>query len=199
MMSTQKFVTLVLALSGLLAAGTVHADIFRCSDAAGKTLYTNIPCPGGTRTIDTLPAPQACATAECDQRRERELTEARDRARAEKDELAALVREHRRREIDEQRWDEARYEAASGDAQTPQGVVDDVIYPVYPIGGYAVRCRTHCLNTVGHRRLPVGAHGPGNRDDHHGKGNGVRPVNRPAGNERRLVSNVVTSHRSVDR
>jgi hypothetical protein len=199
MMNKQKFVTLVLALSGLLTAGTVHADIFRCSDAAGKTLYTNFPCPGGTRTINTLPSPQACTSSECDERRERELTEGRDRARAEKEELAALGREHRRREIDEQRWDEARYEAASGDAQAAQGVADEVVYPGYAIGAYPVRCRTNCLNTVGHRRLPIGAHAPGNQGDHHGKGNGVRPVNRPAGNERRLASSVVTPHRSVDR
>jgi hypothetical protein len=43
MMSPKNFVTLVLALSGLLAAGSANADIFRCSDAAGKTLYTNFP------------------------------------------------------------------------------------------------------------------------------------------------------------
>jgi hypothetical protein len=127
------------------------------------------------------------------------LTEARDRARAEKEELATLAREHRRREIDEQRWDEAPYEAASGEKQATQGVADEVVYPAYPIGGYAVRCRTHCQNTVGHRRLPVGAHDPGNQDHHHGNGNGVRPVNRPAGNERRLASNVGAPHHSVDR
>jgi Domain of unknown function (DUF4124) len=199
MMNKQNIVTLMLVLTGLLAAGTAHADIFRCSDADGKTLYTNFPCPGGTRTINTLPSPQACTTVECDQRRERELTEARDRARAEKEELAALARAHRQREIDEQRWDEARYEGASGDVQAAPGVADEVVYPVYAIGGYPVRCRSHCQNTVGHRRPTVGAHGPGNQDDHHGKGNGARPGNRPAGNERRLVSNVVTPHRTVDR
>ena len=199
MMNRQNIVTLMLAFSGLLAAGAADADIFRCSDADGKTLYTNFPCPGGTRTINTLPAPQACTTAECDQRRERELTEARDRARAEKEELSALIREHRRREIDEQRFDEARYEGASGDAQTGRGIAEETGYPVFAIGGYPVGCRTHCLDTVGHRRPPIVAHGPGNQDEHHGKGNGVRPGNRPAGNERRLVSNVVTPHRSVDR
>ena len=199
MMRIRKIVTFLLVFSSLLIAGTVHADIFRCNDADGKTLYTNFPCPGGTRTINTLPAQQACTTAECDQRRERELTEARDRARAEKEELAALAREHRRRDIDEQRWDEARYAAASGDAQTGQGVADEAGYPVYAIGGYPARCRTHCLNTVGHRRVPIGAHAPGNHDDHHGKGSGVRSSAHTAGNERRLASNVITPHRTVDR
>ncbi|MEO8004290.1 MAG: DUF4124 domain-containing protein [Betaproteobacteria bacterium] len=199
MMRMQNFVTVLLALSGLLVAGTAQADIFRCSDADGKTLYTNFPCPGGTRTINTLPSPQACTSAECDQRRERELVEARERARAEKDELAALAKAHRQREMDEQRLDEARYEAASGDAESVQGVAEGVGYPVYAIGGYPARCGTHCFNTAGHRRLPIGAHGPGNHDDHHGKGNGARPGKQPAGNERRLASNVVTPHRAVDR
>jgi hypothetical protein len=199
MMRSKNFVTFLLAFSGLLLAGAAHADIFRCSDGEGKTLYTNAPCPGGTRTVHTLPSQQSCATDACDQRRERDLAEARERARAEKDELAALTREHRQREIDEQRWEEARYEAASGGAQIAQGVTEEAGYPVYAIGGYPVRCRTHCQNTVGHRRLPIGAHGPGNLDDHRGKGHGMRPGNRPAGNERRLVSNVVTPHRTVDR
>lgn len=198
-MRMQNFFGLLLVASGLLSAGTAYADIFRCSDADGKTLYTNFPCPGGTRTINTLPSPSACASVECDQRRERELSEARDRAHAEKDELAALGRERHRRELDEQRRDEVRYEAGSGDAQAAQGIADAPVYPVYAIGGYPAQCRTHCLNPVGPGRFPVGARGPGNHDYPHARGKAERPVNRPAGNERRLASGAVAPHRGVDR
>ena len=183
MMRLQNVLTFLLAFSGLLIAGAAHADIFRCSDAEGKTLYTNSPCPDRMRTVNTLPAAQACTTEECDQRRERELIDARGRARAEKEELAALSSERRQRDIEDQRWDEARYEAALAYAGGVQGA-NEVVYPVYAIGGYSIRCGSHCLNTVGHRRARISAHGPGNH---------------LVGNQRRLTSNVGTPHRAAVR
>ena len=196
MMCMKNFLRFLLITSGLLAAGAVHADIFRCSDTEGKTLYTNFPCPGGTRTIDTLPSPRACTTVECDQRRDRELSEAQDRARAEKEELAALAKERRQHEIDERRLDEGRYEPASGAAQSTPGVADEVVYPVYAVGGYAARCRAHCLNTVGHRHAAADTRGP---RDHRGTAKSGRRITHGSGNERRLASNVVARHGGVDR
>jgi hypothetical protein len=42
----------------MLVPATAHADIFRCVDARGKTLFTDATCPKGTRTAGvTVSAP----------------------------------------------------------------------------------------------------------------------------------------------
>ena len=38
-----------------LSLGVAHAQVWRCTDAAGKTVYADAPCPSGERA--TLVAP----------------------------------------------------------------------------------------------------------------------------------------------
>ncbi len=159
--------------SGLLLASTAHADILRCADATGKTLFTDSACPTGMHVLATTPTPQACATEECDRRRERELSEARDRAKAEKQELAAMTAQRHQREIEDRRLDEARYEAELRSAEATRPAVEDVAYPVYPIVGFPARCGSHCLNKP-RRHRPVAAR-PAD-PNHHAIARGTEPV-----------------------
>jgi hypothetical protein len=58
----------VLALS-LLAAAGAHAQVYKCVDAAGRTVYTQDPCPAKTKTepvsrnLDPAAPPPAPATS----------------------------------------------------------------------------------------------------------------------------------------
>lgn len=53
----------VLALA--LASGAAHAQVYKCVDANGKTVYSQSPCPSSAKstTIDSRPAPIAPAPA----------------------------------------------------------------------------------------------------------------------------------------
>lgn len=159
MKQLRNIAAVVFCMSGLLLSASAHADIFRCSNAEGKTLYTSFPCPAGTRTISAMPTSQACGTDECNQRRERELADARERARMEREELSALTSERHRREIEDQRLDEMRYEAELRN-QVASQAAEEAPYPVYAVGGYASRCGRRCLNNTGHHRGPMTGHGP---------------------------------------
>ena len=48
----------ILAFAGLLAAAPVHAQVFKCVDEKGKTVYSQTPCPGAT-VLDSKPKPPA--------------------------------------------------------------------------------------------------------------------------------------------
>lgn len=143
------FTTILFAAAGFCSLA--HADILRCRDAGGKTLFTDTKCPDGTQVVATTPTPQACTTGECDRRRERDLQEARQRARAEKEELAAMTAERHRKEIADRQLDEARYEAEMR-MQAYAGSQEPTVYPVYyPAVGYLARCGRHCLTPHPHR------------------------------------------------
>ncbi|HVY05291.1 MAG TPA: DUF4124 domain-containing protein [Burkholderiales bacterium] len=184
-------------LLALTAFGSIaHADILRCKDTNGKTLFTDSKCPDGMQVVAATPTPQACTTQECDKRRERDLMEAKARARADREELAAMVAARNRREIEDRRIDEARYEAElNAAAMAPPGIDEAAypIYPVYPIVGYPARCGTHCLNGPRH-------HHPGAAGVKIGQNNqpGHNPtVMRSAANEPRAISRSPSSGRVV--
>ena len=179
MKQLRNIAALVLCMSGLLLTASAHADIFRCSNAEGKTLYTSFPCPDGMRTINAMPAPQSCGTDDCNQRRERELADARERARMEREQLAALTAERHRRGIEDQRLAEMRYEAELRNEAASQAA-EEAPYPVYAVGGYALRCSgPRCLNNAGHRGGHVTGHGP-RHDSPRIRAVGANPQNHPA-------------------
>lgn len=175
-----RFISIfLLAAADLLLPANAHADIHRCNDANGNTLYTDSACPAGTRAVATTATPQACTTEECDRRRERELREANDRIRADKEELAAMTAERHKRESEERRLDEARYQAELRSAAATQvGPDEAVYYPAYPIVGYPVNCGRHCfprrrVGSVGHKHdhMHDNMQGPRNHGDMRAVGN----------------------------
>ena len=147
---------LVLFAATSLLATAADAGVLRCSDATGKTLYTDTKCPENMRVVGETPVPQACTTDECDRRREREVAESKERARAEKEELAGLTAERHKQEIEDRRIDEARYEASLRSAAVTTPVAnEELVYPAYPIVGYPLRCGRHCLSQRPHRHDPI--------------------------------------------
>ena len=57
----------------VIAAGwsSAYAQVFKCVDAQGKTVYSQAPCPGTAKstTIDSRPAPAAPAAKSTDPRK----------------------------------------------------------------------------------------------------------------------------------
>jgi hypothetical protein len=169
----------LLAAAGLLSHATANADILRCNDANGNTLYTDSTCPAGMRAGSVPSFPQSCTTEDCERRRENDLKEAYERVRAEKEQLAAYTAERHKRETEDRRLDEARYEAELRGTQAAQVSHDEAVYPGYPIVGIPSRCGKRCFSIPQHRRI-------GNVDRHdHMKGRGGHRALRAFGNEPR--------------
>jgi hypothetical protein len=161
-MRTRLISFFLLAAAGLLSHSTANADILRCSDAKGSTLYTDSACPAGMRAVRATPLPQSCSTEDCERLRERDIEQARERLRAEKEQLAAYTAERHKRELEDRWLDEARYEAQLRSAAAVQASYDEAVYPVYPLVGIPARCGRHCL-TNPHRRVGQRAvHAAGN-------------------------------------
>ena len=179
----------LLAAAGSLSYSTANADIIRCSGANGNTLYTDSSCPAGMHAVGVTSLPQACATDDCEYRREREAAEARERVRAEKEQLAAVTAERHKREIEDRWLDEARYEAELRSAEAAQAATAEAAYPAYPVIGIPVRCGKHCLPNP-HRHV-----GNDNRHDHMKGGN--QHAIRTAGNERVRMLRVPRSYRAM--
>ena len=149
----------------VLPFGTAWADIYRCHGVDGKTLYSDSPCPNeATRKSNITSTVGACTTQECEAKRQQEAIEARERLRAEKEELAErtskrrqedLDYERERARLDELRWRqsvEARLAAAAHEAAN--AVAYSPYYPVYPAFQPVRPCR-HCGKPP-HRPLHVG-------------------------------------------
>jgi hypothetical protein len=83
----------------LLACSGAHADIFRCVDGAGKSVYTDRPCPSGSRAADVITAAKVCGSADCLERREREQEQVRERARVERGQMEQTLRAEQERRM----------------------------------------------------------------------------------------------------
>jgi hypothetical protein len=153
-MGEQCNTILLLAAAVLLPQAAASADVIRCSDAGGNTLYTDSPCPAGMHRVHVTSLPQPCTTEECMKRRERDLKEGSDRVRAEKEQLAAYAAERRKRELEDRWLDVARYEAAFDAAALSQAPRDEPIYPVYPEFWRPLRCGLHCFSSPHRHGLP---------------------------------------------
>ena len=179
-MREQLIAISLLAAVGLLSHTAANAGVMRCSDARGNTLYTDSACPAGMRAVDVSSFPQSCTTEDCDRRREREIDEARERLRAEKEELAAYAAERHRREIEDRWLDEVRYATELSSIQTARAPANEVVYPGYPIVGFPLRCGMHCLSPRRHHKPVQGIGSVG--EGHHGiKGAGNRVEIRSGG------------------
>ena len=142
---------LLLTTASLLSQAQANADIIRCGDANGNTLFTDTGCPTGMRNVGATSFAQSCSTEDCARRRERDLKEAQERVRAEKEELAAYTAERHKQEIEERWLDEARHEAELRDGKAKQAASNDEgIYPAYPLIGFR-SCGLHCLAFPHHR------------------------------------------------
>ncbi len=163
-MRMRLFALSVLAATGFLSHTAANAEVLRCSDAAGKTLYTDSARPAGMHAVGATSLPQACTTEDCDRRREREVAEARERIRAEKEELAIYTAARHQREIEDRRLDEARFEAGLRSAAAAPATAEDVVYPAYPVIGFPSRCGKHCLAPLRHHHVPTSATHSGKHD-----------------------------------
>ena len=168
----------LLAAAGLLSHGAANAEVIRCHDAIGSTLYTDSACPAGMRAVGATPLPQSCSTADCERRRERDIGQAHERLRAEKEQLAAYTADRHKRELEDRWLDEVRYEAELSSAQAATA---ETVYPAYFLVGIPARCRNHCLGLPRHHRFPVSAAGEIDHSQHHlqGSGNGKLRRNLP--------------------
>jgi hypothetical protein len=155
----------LLAAAGLLSHTTANADITRCGDANGKTLYTDSACPAGMHAVGVTALPQTCTSKDCEQRREREIDEANERARIEKEHLAAYTAERQKRELEDRWLDEARYEAELRSTEAAQAPAEETVYPV--IVGAPARCGAHCASFP-HRRHSSGHRVGTSGQEHHG-------------------------------
>jgi hypothetical protein len=179
-MREQLIAISLLAAAGLLSHGAANAGVMRCSDAGGNTLYTDSACPAGMRAAEVTSLPQSCTTQDCDRRRALEIDAARERLRAEKEELAAYAAERHRREIEDRSLDEMRYAAELSSIEATRAPANDVVYSGYPIVGFPMRCGMHCLSSRRHHKPGQGINRVG--EEHHGiKGSGNRIAVRTGG------------------
>jgi glutamate-1-semialdehyde aminotransferase len=151
-------ITRIALFAGLVALSSLAtADIYRCVDADGTTLYSDIPCARNAKANANITEEVgACTTAQCEEQRQQQAEEARRRVRAEKDELNDAVAKRRQtsadyeRErilIEEQRSRRAleeRLAAMADQAALATGTpyYDNPGYPIYPI--VTRPCGRHC-------------------------------------------------------
>jgi hypothetical protein len=83
-----------------LTACSAQAEVFRCITPEGKTLYSDSPCPRGSKAADISSTVGACADPECEAERERRTAAAQERLRQEKEALATMTAERRKAEAD---------------------------------------------------------------------------------------------------
>lgn len=174
----------LLAAASLLLPATANADIIRCNDANGKTLYTDSACPPGTRAVGSPSIVQFCATEDCERRRERALSDARERLRIEKEELAAYAAERHQREIEYRSLSEARYEAQLRSLEARQASYDEAYYPAYSYG-IPWNCGARCFAFPRHRHVGHGRIGDSGRGHRHMKNPDDLRDFRAGGNEPR--------------
>lgn len=166
-MRVQLIVLLLLAAASLLSQ-TANADVLRCNDTNGNTLYTDSACPPGTRVVGSPSILQSCASEDCERRRERALSDARERLRTEKEQAAAYAAERHQREIDYRWLDQARYEAQLRSVEANQASYDEGYYPAYSYGTPG-RCGARCFAVLRHPHVAHTRIANGGTGHRHGK------------------------------
>ena len=135
-------------LIGLVASlpWAAQADVFRCVDASGQTLYSDKPCPKDAVSKSNITSEiGACSGSDCAAQRRQEAAEARERLRSEKEEAALLGERRERADLAAER-ERARIEAERARAarealdarltameNAPAEPSTYPIYPAYPI------------------------------------------------------------------
>ena len=154
-----------LALAALaLLSPAAQADIYRCVDAQGKTLYSDSPCARDSKSTSNITENVGvCASAQCEEVRRQQLEDARQRARSDKEELADMMNRRRQADADYERARQAELsyrraieerlaamaDQAAQSANNPY-YYDYGWYPVYPVVGRP------CGRTCNARPLPKG-------------------------------------------
>lgn len=149
---TRLAILLVLAM---LPWTPARADIFRCVAPDGNTLYSDAPCPrGATKGSNITTAVGACSTVECIAQREQSAADARERLRADQEQLAIFADKRRRDDIeaakerarlDELLWRqsaEARLAVATNEAAYAGPY--PLYYPIYPVYPVVRPCGWRC-------------------------------------------------------
>jgi hypothetical protein len=120
-----------------LAAGPVHADIYRCVNAGGEVTYGDAPCPGEAMSSNITEAVGACTTAECEAQVERARASAEERLRAERAALSEMQeRRLRAEELDLQRrlqMQQDQLNSLEGQLAAQRAADSGVYYPAYPL------------------------------------------------------------------
>ena len=140
-----------------LASTAAYADIYRCVDSNGRTSYSDAPCARDAKSTSNITdSVGACTTVQCEEQRRQQADEARQRLRAEKEQLNDMTTRRRQAEADYERerarLEEQRYRKAVEERlaaladQAAAGINDPyydwAAYPVYPIVGQP--CGRHC-------------------------------------------------------
>jgi len=143
----RSLVGLLLAAAGVVVHPSARADIFRCV-GGGTTMYTDVPCPPGMRTADTITSAQAGGVERDEDALERGAAEREqlaireaERRRVEQD-LAARELALRRAEQELAIREEESYRRAEEDARLAasawSGGVAPVVEPYPPVVSYPV-------------------------------------------------------------
>ena len=134
-MSNPTLAALLVAASALLASSSAYADVFRCVDGAGRSVYIDRPCPSGSRAEDVITAAKVCGSADCLERGERKREEAQqERARVEREQMAALRAEQERRLRAQEEAQRREAERRAREAAAPVQPVIEPEYLVYVSG-----------------------------------------------------------------
>ena len=103
-----------------LASTAAYADIYRCVDSNGRTSYSDAPCARDAKSTSNITdSVGACTTVQCEEQRRQQADEARQRLRAEKEQLNDMTTRRRQAEADYERerarLEEQRYRKAVED------------------------------------------------------------------------------------
>jgi len=109
--------SIVLLLLSLCVSCSAAADVYKCTDPEGKTLYSDALCPAEAKEAQNITSlVEECSTPECLAQREQNLADARARLLADQQMLAELDERRSRAELEEQRQqaqlEELRWRAA---------------------------------------------------------------------------------------
>lgn len=122
-----------------LAACSAQAEVFRCITPEGKALYSDTPCPRGSKAADISTNVGACADAQCREELERRSAAAQERLRREKEVLATMTAERRKAEAEALaeriRLEELRRLTAIDErlaAEAEAAAQPGAFYPAYP-------------------------------------------------------------------
>ena len=153
-----------LLLALVFASLPASAEVFRCITSEGRTLYSDSPCPPGSRSANISSHVGECATVECLAERERVSAAAWDRLKEEKEALAAMTAQRRKAEADalaervklaELRHLTALDERLAAEAEAaahPDLSYSYPIYPWYPV----LPCKGPCgISIPGHPFPPM--------------------------------------------
>lgn len=139
-----------LLLLVLVTAWPASAEIFRCTTPEGKTLYSDAPCPRGSKVVEISNEVGACTDAQCQAERDRVAAAARDRLKEDQANLAAMTESRHKAEAaalaERVKLEELRRLSAIDEQLSAE--LEASAYPAYPGLAYpwypALPCTPPC-------------------------------------------------------